>query len=142
MTIFYVVTSPENIDNRHGNVVTLRLKQDNNGAYLDSIWSDCIQIYPRIGQPYDAEKVVIKMRIGSDMQAYLADQCGSDNPFYDPDAVAILDVYNQFFGSLETLKEAWPDLAGTINIEYTDEQGNTQIKSIPIMEEEHRWAGD
>lgn len=140
--IFYVVTSPENIDKRHGNVVTLRLKQDNNGAYLDSIWGDCIQIYPRQGQPEDPKKVVIKMRVGSDMQAYLADQCGSDNPFYDPGAVYILDVYNQFFGSLEKLKEEWPDLAGTIDVEFVDEDGNTQTKTIPIMEEEHKWAGD
>ena len=140
--IFYVVTSPENITSRYGQVVTLRLKQDNNGAYLDSVFNDCIQIYPRPGQPEDAEKVVIKMRIGPKMQEFLADQCGSENPFYDPDAVAILDVYNQFFGSLETLKEAWPDLSGTIDIEYTDEEGITQTKTLPIMEEEHKWAGD
>lgn len=142
MTIFYVVTSPENIDNRHGNVVTLRLKQDNNGAYLDSIWGDCIQIYPRQGQPDDAEKVVIKMRVGSDMQAYLADQCGSDNPFYDPGAVSILDVYNQFFGSLETLKIVWPELWDLISVEYVDEDGNTLTKQITKIDLEHKWAGD
>ena len=101
--IFYVVTSPENITRRYGQVVTLRLKQDNNGAYLDSVFNDCIQIYPRPCQPEDLEKVVVKMRIGSKYQKFLADQCGTDNPFYDPAAVQMLDVYTQFFGSLETL---------------------------------------
>ena len=140
--IFYIVTHQDNITNRNGQVVTLRLKQDNNGAYLDFLWNDCIQIYPRPGQPEDPEKVVIKMRIGSKYQQFLADQCGSDNPFYDSDAVAILDVYNQFFVSLETLKEAYQDLAGTIEMECVNEEGITQTKTIPIMDEEHKWAGD
>lgn len=140
--IFYVVTSPENITKRHGQIVTLRLKQDNNGAYLDSIFNDCIQIYPCPGQPEDPEKVVVKARFGTKMQSYLVDQCGTYNPFYDPAAVQMLDVYNQFFGSLETLKTAWPELNGTIDIEYVDEDGNIQIKTIPIMDEEHTWAGD
>lgn len=140
--IFYVVTAPENIDNRNGQVVTLRLKQDSNGAYLDFLWNDCIQIYPRVGQPEDSEKVVIKIRIGSKWENFVADQCGTDNPFYDSKSVAMLDVYNQFFGSIETLKEAWPDLAGTLDVEYIDEEGITQTKTIPIMEEEHHWAGD
>lgn len=114
----------------------------NNGAYLDFLWNDCIQIYPRPGQPEDPEKVAINMRIGSKYKQFLADQCGSDNPFYDSDAVAILDVYNQFFVSLETLKEAYQDLAGTIEMECVNEEGITQTKTIPIMDEEHKWAGD
>lgn len=140
--IYYVVTSPSNFKATHGHIGNLTLIQDTKGAVLDNIWSDCYKIYPRPGQSYDAEKVVIKMRVGAKMQAYLADQCESDNPFYDPDAVAILDVYNQFFGSLEKLKEEWPDLAGTFDVEYTDEEGITQIKTITVMDEDHHWAGD
>ena len=97
ISIFYVVTAPENITKRYGQVVTLRLKQDNNGAYLDSIFNDCIQIYPRPEQQEDPEKVVVKIRIGSKYQKFLADQCETDNPFYNPESVQMLDVYNQFF---------------------------------------------
>ena len=140
--IFYVVTSPDNITSRYGQVVTLRLKQDNNGAYLDYVWNDCIQIYPRPGQPEDPEKVVIKMRIGPKWQAFLADQCGTDNPFYDPSSVQMLDVYNQFFGSLETLKIVWPELWDFVSVEYVDTDGNTQIKQITKIDLDHRWAGD
>ena len=140
--IFYVVTHPDNIDNRYSNVVTLRIKQDNNGAYLDSIRGDCIQVYPRSGQPVDPKKVVIKMRIGTKMQAYLADHCGADNPFYDPAAVQMLDVHTQFFGSLETLKTDWPELWDFVSVEYVDTDGNTQIKQITKIDLDHRWAGD
>lgn len=142
ISIFYIVTAPENITKRYGQVVTLRLKQDNNCAYLDSIFNDCIQIYPRPGQPEDPEKVVVKIRIGSKYQKFLADQCETDNPFYDPESVAMFDVYNQFFESIEKVKEDYPDLSGTIDIEYIDEEGITQTKTIPIMDEEHKWAGD
>ena len=82
------------------------------------------------------------MRIGSYMQSYLADQCGSDNPFYDPGAVSILDVYNQLFGSLETLKIVHPDFWYLITVGYVDEDGNTQTKQITKIDLEHRWAGD
>lgn len=140
--IFYVVTLPENIDNRNGQIVTLRLKQDTKSAYLDSVWNDCIQVYPRVGQPEDSEKVVIKMRIGSKYQKFLIDQCGTTNPFYDPEAVEMLDVYTQFFGSLETLKEDCPELWDLIDIEYVDEDGNTQTKQITKIDLEHKWAGD
>ena len=116
ISIFYVVTSPDNITNRYGQVVTLRLKQDNNGAYLDSVSNDCIKIYPRLGQSEDSEKVVVKIRIGSKYQKFLADQCSSDNPFYDPESVQMLDVYSQSFGSLETLKIVWPELWDLIDI--------------------------
>lgn len=142
ISIFYVVTAPENITKRYGQIVTLRLKQDNNGAYLDSVFNDCIQIYPRPGQSEDPEKVVIKMRIGSKYQKFLADQCSTDNPFYDPEAVEMLDVYAQFFGSFETLKEDYPELWDLITIEYTDEDGNPQTKQITKIDLEHRWAGD
>ena len=142
ISIFYVVTSPDNITNRYGQVVTLRLKQDNNGAYLDSVFNDCIQIYPRPGQPEDAEKVVIKMRIGPKMQEFLADQCGTNNPFYDPKSVAMLDVYTQFFGSLETLKIVWPELWDLIDIEHVDEDGNSQIRQVTKIDLEHKWYGD
>ena len=133
--IFYVVTSPENITKRYGRVVTLRLKQDNNGAYLDSLFNDCIQIYPRPGQTEDPEKVVIKMRIGSKYKKFLADQCGTDNPFYDPESIRMLDVHTQCFGSLETLNIVWPELWDLITV---DEDGKTKTK----IDLEHRWADD
>ena len=140
--IFYVVTSPENITKRFGQIVTLRLKQDNNGAYLDSVFNDCIQIYPRPGQPEDSEKVVVKARFGTKMQSYLADQCGTDNPFYDPESVQMLDVYDQFFGSLEKVKEDYHDLWDLISVEYADEDGNIQTKQVTKIDLEHKWAGD
>ena len=142
INIFYVVTSPENITRRYGDVITLRLEQDEKGAFLDSVWNDCIQLYPRTGQPQDDVKSVIKMRIGSKYQKFLADQCGSDNPFYDPESVQMMDVYNQFFGSLETLKERWPELWDLIDVEYIDKDGNKQIKQITKIDLEHTWAGD
>ena len=140
--VFYVVTSPENITNRYGQVVTLRLKQDNNGAYLDSVFNDCIKIYPRLGQSEDSEKVVVKIRIGSKYQKFLADQCSSDNPFYDPESVQMLDVYSQFFGSLETLKIVWPELWDLIDIEHVDEDGNSQIRQVTKICLENKWYGD
>ena len=137
--IFYVVTSPDNITRRYGQIVTLRLKQDNNGAYLDSVFNDCIQIYPRPGQPEDPEKVVIKMRIGSKYQKFLADQCSSDNPFYDPESVQMLDVYSQFFGSLETLKIVWPELWDLVTVEYFDQEGGIQTKQITKINTSLTW---
>lgn len=137
---FYIVVNPSHVTKRYGQVVTLDLWQDKNMAQLDSIFNDCIQIYPRAGQPDDPDKVVLVCRFGNKIQKFLADQCGSDNPFYNPDAVQMLDVYNQFFGSLETLKAVWPDLAETIDIEYQDEDGNTLTKTVPIMNEDHCWA--
>ena len=137
--IFYVVTSPDNITRRYGQIVTLRLKQDNNGAYLDSVFNDCIQIYPRPGQPEDPEKVVIKMRIGSKYQKFLADQCSSDNPFYDPESVQMLDVYSQFFESLETLKIVWPELWDLVTVEYFDQEGGIQTKQITKINTSLTW---
>ena len=140
--IGYVVTSPSNIKNRYGQVVTLKVVQDNNGAVLDVIHGDCIQLYPRAGQPKDNVKSVIAMRIGSKYQEFLSNQCGSADPFYDSESVRILDIYTQFFGSLETLKIVWPELWDLIDIEYVDEDGNTQTKQITKIDLEHRWAGD
>ena len=137
--IFYVVTSPDNITSRYWQIVTLRLKQDNNGAYLDSVFNDCIQIYPRPGQPEDPEKVVIKMRIGSKYQKFLADQCSSDNPFYDPESVQMLDVYSQFFESLETLKIVWPELWDLVTVEYFDQEGGIQTKQITKINTSLTW---
>ena len=140
--IFYFVVKPGQIVKRYGNVVTLNLWQDNNMAQLDSLFGDCIQIYPRPGQPEDPDKVVIKVRFGDKIQQFLADQCGVADPFSDATAIAMLDVYVKIFGSLETLKADHPDLDGTIQVEYLDEDGETQTKEIPIMWEEHVWAGD
>ena len=137
--IFYVVTSPDNITSRYWQIVTLRLKQDNNGAYLDSVFNDCIKIYPRPGQPEDPEKVVVKIRIGSKYQKFLADQCSSDNPFYDPESVQMLDVYSQFFESLETLKIVWPELWDLVTVEYFDQEGGIQTKQITKINTSLTW---
>jgi len=140
--IFYFVVHPSQITKRYGNIVTLNLWQDNNMALLDSLFGDCIKIYPRPGQPDDPDKVVIKVRFGEKIQQYLADQCGVTDPFTDATAIAMLDVYVKIFGSLETIKVYHPDIDETIQVEYQDEQGITQTKEIPIMWEEHIWAGD
>ena len=104
--------------------------QDHNGAQLDLIWNDCIQIYPRPHQPEDPNKVVVKLTIGPKMQAFIADQTGSDNPFYDAESVLMLDVYTQFFGSPETLKIVYPDLWDLITIEWVDEYGEAQTRQV------------
>ena len=140
--ILYFVVHPDRFTRRYGMVGTLDLWQDNNMAQLDSVFNDCIQIYPRAGQPDDPDKVVVKARFGDKMQQYLADQCGVDDPFTDPNAVMMLDVYAQVFLSLETLKTEHPDMAGTIQIEYQNENGETYTKELSIMWEEHKWAGD
>ena len=140
--IVYFVVRHDRFTRRYGMVGTLDLWQDNNMAQLDSVFNDCIQIYPRSGQPDDPAKVVVVARFGRKMQEFLADQCGVLDPFTDPDAVIMLDVYTQVFLSLETLKIDHPDLDGTIQVEYLDEDGETQTKEIPIMWEEHVWAGD
>ena len=140
--IFYFVAHPSQVIRRYGSVVTLNLWQDNNMAQLDSLFGDCIQIYPRPGQPDDPDKAVIKARFGERLQQFLADQCGVDDPFYNPDAVSMLDIYFKSFGSLETLKIVHPDMEMLIDVEYIDENEETKTKQIPIMWEEHVWAGD
>lgn len=140
--ILYFVVHPDRFTRRYGMVGTLDLWQDNNMAQLDSVFNDCIQIYPRAGQPDDPDKVVVAARFGRKMQEFLADQCGVIDPFTDPDAVMILDVYNQVFLRLETLKAEHTDLDGTIQIEYLDENGETQTRELPIINESLVWAGD
>ena len=111
-------------------------------AQLDSLFGDCIQIYPRPGQPDDPDKVVVKARFGDKLQQFLADQCGVADPFTDAGAVEMLDVYDKIFLRLDTVKLCYPELCMLIDIEYQDEESQTQTKQLPIMWEEHKWAGD
>ena len=140
--IVHFVVHPAQITRRYGQVVTLNLWQDTKFAQLDSLFGDCIQIYPRPGQPEDAEKVVVKARFGDKLQQFLADQCRVADPFTDAGAVEMLDVYDKIFLRLDTVKLCYPELGMLIDVEYQDEEGQTQTKQVPIMWEEHVWAGD